>query len=101
MSHKPDWADERHIDNGNSVLCHDCLLDGEEIALEVEDEKRLATWMGVNWEDGYKEVVRCPQCDKRGQITTKLMNERTERTRFSRLGAAAIPKPEVEHGRVA
>lgn len=58
----------------------------------VEEENRLATWMGVNWKDGYEEVVRCPECEKRGQITTKLMDIQTGWTRFIRLGAAAIPR---------
>lgn len=86
----PEWADNRHISNGTSNYCFYCLRDdNKEVKLEVEKTARLATWMGVNWEDGFEERVRCPECERMGQITTKLMNERTEKTRFSTGGAAA------------
>jgi hypothetical protein len=93
MGDKPDWASDAHLhDSENTRLSHCCG-----VPLEVEETHRLATWMGVNWEDGYEEIVRCPECNKRGQITTKLMNKRSERTRFSALGSAAS-KQEVQHG---
>jgi len=87
----PDWASERHIGNGETCLCAHCLKhEGEEVEVDVIDTNRLATWMGVNWEDGFVEKVECPECGYSGQIKTKLMDSYRERTRFVKDGVAAF-----------
>lgn len=86
----PAWASESHIGNGRTHYCHHCLKhDRGTHELEVEDTQRIATWMGANHEDGFEEKVRCPNCDRRGQIKTKLMDEFREQTRLVQLGSAA------------
>lgn len=97
LKEPPDWASDQHIGNGGTHYCHHCFTDtGECHELEIVDAKRLATWRGVNWEDGFEETVECPNCGRSGQIKTKLMNSYRETTRFSQLSAAAPVTEEPE-----
>lgn len=85
----PEWASDQHIGNGGDCLCAHCLRDGTETEVEVIDTQRMASWMGVNWEDGFVEKVECPECGSTGQIKTKLMDGYHEHTRFVKDGVAA------------
>lgn len=90
LQEPPEWADNRHIGNGGTCWCAHCLKDDQrEVEVEATDTKRLGTWMGVNWEDGFVEKVECPECGYTGQIKTKLMDTDRERTRFVKDGVAA------------
>lgn len=90
MTDAPNWIDSRHIAAGSSVDCRNCGT-----TLTVNKTARLATWMGVNWEDGYVEHLTCPDCSSHGKLTTKLMNERTGEIRFTR-SRAAYPSAAAE-----
>jgi len=86
----PSWADDRHIIHGETQWCAHCLNENERrVELVVTKNARMATWMGVNWEDGFEEHVECPACGSTGHIRTKLMDRFNEETKFIKDGAAA------------
>lgn len=91
LKEPPEWASSQHIGNGGTCYCANCLKqDDAQVRVLVTDTKRLATWMGVNWDDGFIENVECPKCGRTGQIKTKLMNESRGSTRFVKDGIAAF-----------
>jgi Zn ribbon nucleic-acid-binding protein len=91
LQEPPEWASDQHIGNGGTCWCAHCLrYQDEQVEVEVTDTKRLATWMGVNWEDGFVEIVECPNCGHSGKLKTKLMNEYRERTKFHKERVAAF-----------
>lgn len=93
----PEWASDSHIGKGGTHHCHHCFTNGNgSHELEVQDTNRLATWRGVNWEDGFEEKVECPNCGRTGQLKTKLMDSFRERTKFVQLGVAAPVTEEPE-----
>ena len=97
LSDIPEWAHSEHIGNGETCYCAHCQkYDDEDVVVTVTDTNRLATWMGVNWEDGFVETVACPQCGYTGQIKTKLLNKSTEQTKLVKNGVAAVPRPEAD-----
>ena len=93
----PDWADDRHIIHGETQWCAHCLKREEEmVELVVTENARMATWMGVNWDDGFEERVECPECGGTGHIRTKLMSSFREQTDFVKDGAAAWQSAEAQ-----
>jgi hypothetical protein len=93
----PEWASDSHIGNGGTHHCHHCFTEGDGChELEVQDNQYLATWRGVNWENGFEEKVECPNCGRSGQLKTKLMDSHRERTKFIQLGAAAPVTAEAD-----
>lgn len=98
----PEWASDRHIVNGGEHYCAHCIRHRDElVGIEVDKVVRMATWMGVNWEDGVEERISCPECESSGHIRTKLMSKHIERTRFVKDGAAAFEDALAEADRKA
>jgi len=95
LQQPPDWASDQHIGNDGTCYCAHCQkYQDDTVEVEVIDTNRMATWMGVNWEDGFVEKVECPKCGHTGQIKTKLMNSYRESTRIAKDGVAAVPRIE-------
>lgn len=95
LEEPPEWASDQHVFYGVEYICAHCYKhEDRTVELEIDSTKRIATWMGVNWEDGFVEKLECPECGYTGQVKTKLMNEYREDTKFVRTGVAAPPTPE-------